>query len=132
MDKKRMEELIAKRTASAVERQVVKSVDLLNPVDSGQERASAGGEKEMAAVRAAAVPSILATKPLSIQESVNDNANSGGKRGRPRSSAEGLIHFSTWLPEGLAWEIRAKAVELHKKDYEVITEALRSYLDKQP
>ena len=132
MDKKTMEELIAKRTAPAVERQVVKSVDLLNPVDLEQDRASAGGEKEMAGAHAAVAPSILATKPPSIQESANENASTGGKRGRPRSSAEALIHFSTWLPEGLAWEIRAKAVELHKKDYEVITEALRSYLDKQP
>lgn len=42
---------------------------------------------------------------------------------------EGLVHFSTWLPEGLAWAIRAKAVELHKKDYEVVTEAIKTYLE---
>jgi len=49
---------------------------------------------------------------------------------RARATTKGLVRLSTWLPEELTWAVRAKAVELHKKDYEVVTEAIEAYLEK--
>jgi hypothetical protein len=121
MDKKQMEELMKTRVAPMVDRQVVKEVDLLRP---------AAPEVEATNNQAAAAVNIPADKAPSIQEPEHTDVETGKKRGRPKSAVEGLIHFSTWLPEELAWAVRAKAVELHKKDYEVVTEAIRAYLDK--
>ena len=123
MDKKKMEELMSKRTAPAAGRQVVKSIDLLEPATAGQDGGSSSRDGEATSISSAKAPSIQATE--------YESAEAGRKRGRPRSATEGLGHFSTWLPEQLTWDIRAKAVALHKKDYEVVTEAIRSYLESR-
>ena len=121
MDKKQMEELMKTRVAPMVDRQVVKEVDLLKP---------AAPEVEATNNQTTEAVNISADKAVKIQETKNEDLETGKKRGRPKSTTEGLIHFSTWLPEELAWAIRAKAVELHKKDYEVVTEAIEEYLDR--
>lgn len=120
MDKKQMEELMKTRVAPMVDRQVVKEVDLLKP---------AAPEVEATNNQTTEAVNISADKAVKIQETKNEDLETGKKRGRPKSTTEGLIHFSTWLPEELAWAIRAKAVELHKKDYEVVTEAIKAYLE---
>ena len=119
MDKKQMEELMKRRVAPMVNRQVVKEVDLLKP---------AAPEVEATNNQTTEAVNISADKAVKIQETKNEDLETGKKRGRPKSTTEGLIHFSTWLPEELAWAIRAKAVALHKKDYEVVTEAIETYL----
>jgi len=119
MDKKQMEELMKTRVAPMVDRQVVKEVDLLKP---------AAPEVEATNNQTTEAVNISADKAVKIQETKNEDLETGKKRGRPKSTTEGLIHFSTWLPEELAWAIRAKAVALHKKDYEVVTEAIETYL----
>jgi len=48
-----------------------------------------------------------------------------------RNAIESLMHFSTWLPEDLIWAIRRKAAALHKKDYKMATEVIKSYLQSQ-
>lgn len=130
MDKKRMEELMAKRVAPVMDRQVVRAVDLLKPATPEQDRGSVAQESQATNNQTTEAVNISADKAPSIQETMNENVETGKRRGRPRSTTEGLIHFSTWLPEELAWAIRAKAVELHKKDYEVVTEAITAYLEK--
>lgn len=130
MDKKRMEELMAKRVAPVMDRQVVRAVDLLKPATPEQDRGSVVQENQATNNQTTEAVNISADKAPSIQETMNENVEAGKRRGRPRSTTEGLIHFSTWLPEELAWAIRAKAVELHKKDYEVVTEAITAYLEK--
>ena len=122
MDKKQMEELMKTRVAPMVDRQVVKEVDLLKP---------AAPEVEATNNQTTEAVNISADKAVKIQETKNEDLETGKKRGRPKSAVEGLVHFSTWLPEELAWAIRAKAVALHKKDYEVVTEAIREYLEDQ-
>jgi len=121
MDKKQMEELMKTRVAPMVDRQVVKEVDLLK---------SAALEMEATNNQTAEAANMSTDKAVNIQETKNEDLETGKKRGRPKSAVEGLVHFSTWLPDELAWAIRAKAVELHKKDYEVVTEAIKTYLDK--
>jgi len=121
MDKKQMEELMKTRVAPMVDRQVVKEVDLLKP---------AAPEMEATNNQTTEAVNISADKAVKIQETKNEDLETGKKRGRPKSAVEGLVHFSTWLPEELAWAIRAKAVALHKKDYEVVTEAIEEYLDR--
>lgn len=123
MDKKRMEELMARRVAPVPDRQVVKSVDLLEPPTTKQDHNELPREEEST--------NISTAKTLSIQETMDEDSGAGKKRGRPRSATEGLVHFSTWLPEELTWEIRARAVALHKKDYEVVTEAIKAYLQER-
>ena len=120
MDKKQMEELMKTRVAPMVDRQVVKEVDLLKPVTP---------ELEATNNQTTEAANMSTDKAVNIQETKNEDLGTGKKRGRPRSAVEGLIHFSTWLPEELAWAIRAKAVALHKKDYEVVTEAIEAYLE---
>jgi len=120
MDKKQMEELMKTRVAPMVDRQVVKEVDLLKPVTP---------EVEATNNQTTEAANMSTDKAVNIQETKNEDLGAGKKRGRPRSAVEGLIHFSTWLPEELAWAIRAKAVALHKKDYEVVTEAIEAYLE---
>ena len=121
MDKKQMEELMKTRAAPMVDRQVVKEVDLLKP---------AAPEMEATNNQTTKAANMSTDKAVNIQETKNEDLETGKKRGRPKSTTEGLIHFSTWLPEELAWAIRAKAVQLHKKDYEVVTEAIEEYLDR--
>lgn len=123
MDKKRMEELMARRVAPVPDRQVVKSVDLLEPPTTKQDHNELPREEEST--------NISTAKTLSIQETIDEDSGAGKKRRRPRSATEGLVHFSTWLPEELTWEIRARAVALHKKDYEVVTEAIKAYLQER-
>lgn len=120
MDKKQMEELMRTRVAPMVDRQVVKEVDLLKP---------AAPEVEATNNQTTEAANMFTDKAVNIQETKNEDLETGKKRGRPKSTTEGLIHFSTWLPEELAWAVRAKAVELHKKDYEVVTEAIEAYLE---
>lgn len=131
MDKKRMEELMAKRVAPVMDRQVVRAVDLLKPATPEQDRGSVVQESQATNNQTTEAVNISADKAPSIQETMNENVEMGKRRGRPRSTTEGLIHFSTWLPEELAWAVRAKAVELHRKDYEVVTEAIKTYLENQ-
>jgi hypothetical protein len=120
VDKKQIEELMKTKVAPTVDRQVVKQVDLLKPVLP---------EVEATNNQAADAVNMSADKAANIQESEHTDTEAGKKRGRPKSAVPGLVHYSTWLPEELAWAIRAKAVELHKKDYEVVTEAIRKYLE---
>jgi hypothetical protein len=130
MDKKTLERLMAKRNATSVGRQVVKEVDLLTPVasdeDGGDVLEESGEASKHQNTEAANISTIKAT---SIQETVNEDIGAVKKRGRPKSATEGLVHYSTWLPEELAWAIRGKAVALHKKDYEVVTDAIRTYME---
>ena len=129
MDKKQMEELMKKRVAPMADRQVVKSVDLLKPATAEQDRGNVTPEAKATNMQTAEAINISSAKAPSIQGPVAEDFGLGKKRGRPRSTTEGLVHFSTWLPEELTWEIRAKAVELHKKDYEVVMEAVATYLE---
>jgi hypothetical protein len=128
MDKKKMEELMKKRVAPMPDRQVVKSVDLLKPATAEQASASVLQETNATNNQTTEAVNISAAKAPSIQDTMNDNSIATKKRGRPRSTTEGLVHFSTWLPEELTWRLRAKAVALHKKDYEVVTDAIEAYL----
>jgi hypothetical protein len=128
MDKKKMEELMKKRVAPMPDRQVVKSVDLLKPATAEQAPASVLQETNATNNQTTEAVNISAAKAPSIQDTMNDNSIATKKRGRPRSTTEGLVHFSTWLPEELTWRLRAKAVALHKKDYEVVTDAIEAYL----
>ena len=120
MDKRQMEELMKTRVVPVVDRQVVKEVDLLKP---------AAPEMEATNNQTAEAVNISADKAVKIQETKNEDPETGKKRGRPKSAVEGLVHFSTWLPEELTWRIRHKALDLHKKDYEVVTEAIETYLE---
>lgn len=131
MDKKQMEELMKTRVAPLVDRQVVKEVDLLKPATPEQGRGRVDQEISATNNQTTEAANMFTDKAANIQETKNEDLETGRKRGRPKSAVEGLIHFSTWLPEELAWAIRTKAVELHKKDYEVVTEAIRNYLESQ-
>jgi hypothetical protein len=128
MDKKQMEEPMKKRVARTADQQVVKSVDLLKPVTPGEDRGSVVQEIQATNNQTAEAPNMSIDKAVSIQETKNEDLETGKKRGRPKSTTEGLVHLLTWLPEELAWAIRARAVVLHKKDYEVVTEAIETYL----
>jgi hypothetical protein len=128
MDKKQMEELMKKRVAPMADRQVVKSVDLLKPATAEQAPASVLQTNATNNQTTEAV-NISAAKAVNIQEALYEIADTGKKRGRPRSLKGNLVHFSTWLPEELTWLLRAKAVALHKKDYEVVAEAIATYLE---
>ncbi|HZL82606.1 MAG TPA: hypothetical protein VFB98_03875 [Candidatus Deferrimicrobium sp.] len=119
MDKKKIEELMKARVAPMVDRQVVMGVDLLKP---------AAPEVKAINNQTTEAANMFTDKAVNIQETKNESLETDKKRGRPKSAVEGLVHFSTWLPEELAWAIRAKAVALHKKDYEVVTEAIEEYL----
>jgi hypothetical protein len=129
MDKKQMEELMKTRVVPVVDRQIVKEVDLLKPRTTDQKYQDIPERAKPTNNQTAEAVNISADKAPSIQATVNENMEAGRRRGRPKSTTEGLVHFSTWLPEELAWAIRAKAVELHKKDYEVVTEAIEAYLE---
>ena len=117
MDKKQMEELMKTRVAPLVDRQVVKEVDLLKPATPEQGRGHVDQEILATNNQTTEATNMFTDKAANIQETKNQDLETGRKRGRPKSAVEGLIHFSTWLPEELAWAIRAKAVALHKKDY---------------
>lgn len=125
MDKKQMEELMKARVVSPTDRQVVKSVDLLTPVAVNQEQRDISNEAEPTNNQTAEAANISAAKATNIHE-----PETGKKRGRPKSTTEKLVHYSTWLPEDLTYALRHKALDLHKKDYEVVTDAIRAYLDK--
>jgi hypothetical protein len=129
MDKKKMEELMKKRVAPMPDRQVVKSVDLLKPATAEQAPASVLQETNATNNQTTEAVNISAAKAVNIQEALYEIADTGKKRGRPRSLKGNLVHFSTWLPEELTWLLRAKAVALHKKDYEVVAEAIATYLE---
>lgn len=129
MDKKQMEDLMKTRVALMADRQVVRSVDLLEPPTPDQDRGNVDQEIQATNNQTAEAVNISTDKAVSIQDTKNEDLEAGKKRGRPKSAVEGLVHFSTWLPEELTWAIRAKAVELHKKDYEVVTEAIQTYLE---
>jgi len=120
MDKKQMEELMKRRVAPMVNRQVVKEVDLLKP---------AAPEVEATNNQTTEAANMSTDKAVNIQETKNEDLETGKKRGRPRSEAKNLVHFSTWLPEDLTYALRHRALDLHKKDYEVVTEAIEAYLE---
>lgn len=120
MDKKQMEELMKTRVVPVVDRQVVKEVDLLK---------LAAPEMEATNNQTTEAANMSTDKAVNIQETKNEDLETGKKRGRPRSEAKNLVHFSTWLPEELTWRIRHKALDLHKKDYEVVTKAIEAYLE---
>jgi hypothetical protein len=122
-------QIAAKRVTPAVARQIVESVDLLKPATPEQVRGTVLPENKPTNNQITEAGNMPTAKAVSIQETKTEKLEAGKKRGRPKSAVEGLVHFSTWLPEGLAWAIRAKAVELHKKDYEVVTEAIKTYLE---
>jgi hypothetical protein len=130
MDKKQMEELMKTRVAHMVDRQVVREVDLLKPATPEQDRGNVDQEIQATNNQTTEAVNISADKAVKLQETKNEDLETGKKRGRPKSETKNLVHFSTWLPEDLTYALRHRALDLHKKDYEVVTEAIRAYLDK--